>query len=70
MEHMTQKLNLNKIRGAMAEKGLTQEELANKVGISQRTMSLKLNGKVKVSVEDLVKFAKTLGKDISYFFEK
>ena len=70
MEQMVQKLNLKKIRGAMAEKGLTQAELSELTGISQRTMSLKLNGKVKVSVEDLVKFAKTLGKEISYFFEK
>ena len=69
MEHMTQKLNLNKIRGAMAEKGLTQEELANKVGISSVYLSQLLNAKANMKVDLLTKISYVVEKPISYFFD-
>ena len=67
---MEQKLNLNKIKAAMVEKGLTQSDFSKLTKISQRTICLKLNGKVKISVGDLENFSKVLEKKISYFFEK
>lgn len=65
---MVQKLNLNKIKGAMAENGLTQEALGKHMNLSSRTISLKLNGKVKITSDDLTLLSKILNKEIGYFF--
>ena len=70
MERLIQELNPNKIKAAMVEKGFTQASFSTATGISQRTICLKLNGKVGISVKDLELFAKVLGKEISYFFEQ
>lgn len=69
MEQMAQKLNLKKIRGAMVEKGLTQEELANKVGISSVYLSQILNSKANMKVDLLTKISIVVEKPISYFFD-
>lgn len=67
---MEQKLSLLKIKGAMAEAGINQIKLSELTNISQRTISLKLNGLTDFTVKELTLFAKILKKDVSYFFDK
>lgn len=38
------------LRAAMAARGLTQKDMAKKLGISPKTMSNKMNGKVQFKV--------------------
>lgn len=38
-------LNRNEFKGAIARAGLTSKELARRIGISQNTLSAKMNGK-------------------------
>lgn len=33
----------SKLKGRMREKGVTQEEIANSIGVNKSTLSLKLN---------------------------
>lgn len=36
-------MNKNKLRGAIAERGLTQRKVAQAIGMSERTFSYKMN---------------------------
>ncbi len=38
-------MNVNKLLGIMAEKGISQRELAEKLGVSKNTVNSKINGK-------------------------
>ena len=62
----------SKLKGRIIEKYGTQLALAKKIGWSERTLSLKLNGKVPFSQKDIEQMLKALGlgrKDIqTYFF--
>ncbi len=39
------KINFSKLRGRMAEKGISQKELAQKLNLTEQWLSAKLNGK-------------------------
>ena len=45
-------MNLDKLRGALAEKRITQEMLARKLNISLLSVNRKLNGKSPITVEE------------------
>jgi transcriptional regulator with XRE-family HTH domain len=45
-------MNLDKLRGALAEQRITQEMLAKKLEISLLSVNRKLNGKSPITVEE------------------
>lgn len=57
------KVNLDKIRGLMAENRDTNETLGKKVGVSAATVSNYLNGKTDMTVVLLSKVARTYNVD-------
>lgn len=50
-------VNINKIRGLMAEHGDTQKSLAEKLNVSERTVWNYLTGKTSMRVDDIAKIA-------------
>ena len=62
----------NKLRGRIVEKFGNQSEFANAMGLSERTISFKINGKRPRKQEDILKAIQILGltdDDIQdYFF--
>lgn len=50
-----------RIKQVRLEKGITQGELARRVGLSQAEISRKENGKTATHVKDLEMFARALG---------
>ncbi|WP_339212996.1 helix-turn-helix transcriptional regulator [Solibacillus sp. FSL W8-0372] len=59
--------NLKKIRTAM---GVTQSHLAKKINVTGMTYSRIENGESKLDVERLKVISRTLGIDISVFFDE
>ncbi len=57
-----------KIKKARVEKSLSQEDLAEKIGVSRMMVSRYELGNSEVSIENLQKISKVLEKTISYFF--
>lgn len=53
--------NMNKLRGIMAEAGMTQGSLAKQVGMSRGAFNLKLNGKSPFNVDEVQKICTVLG---------
>ena len=47
-------MNVNRLRGIMAEQRCTQRELAKGIGISENALSNKLNGKTPFNTEEAV----------------
>lgn len=69
---MTRKQNENlikKIKIAMAEVGLNQTSLAEKLGVKPNTISQWLSGTNSPKLETLKKVARATGKNINYFFD-
>lgn len=64
------KFNHAKLKGLMLEKGITQKQLADRIGISAVSLNQKLNGTTHFDAEDIVKISNVLGiTDYdSYFF--
>lgn len=66
--------NYSKLRGRIREKDLSQEQLANAIGINKGSLSSKLNGQYAFTTKEIDAICKTL--DISnneigdYFFAK
>lgn len=62
--------NMNRLREAMKERGITQKELQELTGIRQNVISRIINEKVKtsISLETARKFSKALNKPIEYLF--
>lgn len=62
----------NKLRGRIVEKYGTQQKFAEKIGISENSMSLKMNGKTGFSQADMIKWGKLLDIPVEeygkYFF--
>ncbi len=50
----------NKLRGRIVEKFGTQSVFAKKMGVSERTLSLKLNGKVFFTQDEIVSASRFL----------
>ena len=65
-EFIAQKIS--ELRRGFGGKGLTQEELAPKMGTTANTISRWESGVYRPSVEDLHKLAKVFGVSISVFF--
>lgn len=58
-----------RIRIARERKGLSQEELAARIGRDQRAVSEYEHGKRRIAVVDLPTFARVLEVPLLYFFE-
>lgn len=50
----------SKLRGRIVEKYGTQVEFAKALGVSERTLSLKLNGRIFFSQEEMVRILELL----------
>ena len=63
-------MNANLIRGKIAEAGLTQGELASRIGMSSNSLSRKLSGKRDFRVEEVCRICAELNIDnpSPYFF--
>ena len=59
---------IGELRGGFGGKGLTQEDLATKMGTTANTISRWEQAVYKPSAEDLHKLAKIFGVSISVFF--
>ena len=60
----------NKLRAKIYENGMTQREVAKKIGISFQSLSYKMNNKIEFRASEMEKLCKVLDikdKD-SYFF--
>ena len=53
-------LNRNKLVAAMAEHGFNQRQLAQRVGISENTLSAKMNGKAFFNTEEIENICREL----------
>ncbi len=63
-------MKLDKLRGILAEKRITQAQLAHDMNLSIRTINLKLNGKVPINVDEASQITKIVGiqNPIDIFF--
>jgi len=57
-----------KLKGARVEKGLTQEAMAEKIGISTYSYLMKENGKRDFTLTEMKKICEILGKELSEIF--
>lgn len=53
-------MNLNKLRGVMAERNVRQSDIAKLLSISEKSVSAKINGKVDFKVSELNKICTAL----------
>ena len=64
--------DFNKLRGRIVEMYGSQQNFAKEFGVSENTLSLKLNNKVRFTRDDVIKITEMLGipQDLigSYFF--
>ena len=58
----------NKLKGAMAEKGISQADIAKILGLSTNSVSAKINGKVDFKVGEMQKICDFLQVDPHIFF--
>lgn len=58
----------HKLKGARVEKGLTQEDMAEKIGISTYSYLMKENGKRDFTLSEMKKICEILGKELSEIF--
>lgn len=69
-----ERYDYRKLLGKMREQGVTQEVLAEKVGISATSMNLSLNNKRDFRQEEILIICESLGISLSdiptYFFTK
>lgn len=54
-------MNVNLLKGKMAEKQFTQGLLAEKIGISENSLSRKMLGKREFRLSEMVEICKVLG---------
>ena len=66
---MRKKQSGEKIRNALLEAGLTQKQLADKLGVKQQLISNWINGFSNPKDLSLKKIAVATGKPLSYFIE-
>ena len=62
-------MNLNKLKGLRVENGLTQKELAEKLGFSETTYVLKEKGRVPFKDYEIAELCKIFNVSASIFFE-
>lgn len=58
----------SKLKGARVEKGLTQEDMAERIGISTYSYLMKENGKRDFTLTEMKKICEILGKELSEIF--
>jgi putative transcriptional regulator len=58
----------SKLKGARVEKGLTQEDMAEKIGISTYSYLMKENGKRDFTLTEMKKICEILNKELSEIF--
>lgn len=62
----------NKIRGKIVEVYGSQKEFAKAIGLSEQSVTAKLNGRTDMSQDDILKWADALNLEVSdignYFF--
>lgn len=61
-------VNLNKIKGLLAEKGFTQKKMARYMDLSNTSFTLKMKGKRNFSAEEIEKLSLALNCPINIFF--
>lgn len=66
---MTTKIFAKRLKDAREESGYSQKQLGTRVGLSDKSISMYEKGTVYPPVSNLLKIAKELDKDISYFLE-
>mgnify|MGYP001947261842 FL=1 len=57
-----------KLKGARVEKGLTQEDMAERIGISTYSYLMKENGKRDFTLTEMKKICEILDKELSEIF--
>lgn len=66
--------NYSKLRGKIIEKFGSQRKFSRELGVSERTLSLKLNNRIYFSQDEITKIAELLKIDLNeiqeYFFKK
>ena len=65
------KFDYSKLRGKMAERGVTQAQLAEKIGINKCTLNVKMNGQYAFGNDEIIAICKVLGiphVEISKYF--
>ena len=67
-------INTNKLKGLMREKGITQAELAKKLGIMPCSCNLKINNRRDMTLDEAEVIADVLGIEVDefgiYFFSR
>lgn len=58
------------IRGLMAERGITQPELAEQIGMSPATLSTRLNGHTEFTMKEIGAIARAFGVTIHEVVER
>ena len=66
---MDTKIFAERLRRAREEKGYSQKTLGIRVGLSDKSISIYEKGSMYPPVTNLLKIAKELEKDISYFLQ-
>lgn len=61
-------VKLNVIRGKIIENNMTNNDFAQKIGMSVTSLSLKLNGKREFTASEINKIAKELKTPVQIFF--
>lgn len=61
-------MNLDILRGKMAEKRITQEQLAEKLNLSRNSVSKKVSGQRQFTVDELKIITELLEVEIAIFF--
>lgn len=70
---ITMSFDYRKLKGAIIEKYNSQSAFAKEIGVSERTLSLKMNGKIAWKQPEIIKAIKALNlttDDIQEYFFK
>lgn len=65
------KFNYSKLRGRIRECGLTQEQLAEAIGVHKGTLSAKLNGRFAFTTSEMLSLGAALNipkNELGYYF--
>lgn len=63
-------MDQRKLKGLIVEKGITQKELAEEIGISREMFNRKINGKNEFRLSEAFKISEYFKKPISEIFLK
>lgn len=65
-------MNFDKLKGKMKEKHISQEEMAQKIGITQQSFNQKINAKRQFTIEEaiIISIVLSLENPLEYFFNQ